>query len=418
MWLPKDRCIRQKRGAVSTSRPVCDPHICTICPGMLGDAAMVWPPGYRSRGPPPLPWQVRRQSCPVPLTTSSTFTISYTRFTATNGHSAQGEAQRRQMLTAAPANLNTSRSKGGPAEVEDQASRTWPWFMLHPTPACDVLHYIRPAFQPWRLLSKKIIDGCSCPGHCTPPPMNRMQCYYASAAPTLTPPHPSGLNAPKLTATTRQITKFGHFLLKGARWQPASRHAKEKESDNTQRAYWAQLTVSTRRIKQPPGSHISSGYSGSVVVCSGNWSRTWQLAARASWPHLSLTHLPLEARSCHWPTMVAAVTVLTGRSTTKRGDPLHLPVLSFVTLSQHLWPTALRGHPWQGLTQVEISMMWTVWGSTDDGVWRPSCNNHRLFPAGDLTTTYVSWWSSAASLSSIQRSLATRWSGATHGLNE
>ena len=74
--------------------------------------------------PPPLPWQVRRQSCPVPLTTSSTFTISYTRFTATNGHSAQGEAQRRQMLTAAPANLNTSRSKGGPAEVEDQASRT------------------------------------------------------------------------------------------------------------------------------------------------------------------------------------------------------------------------------------------------------------------------------------------------------
>ena len=120
MWLPKVHPSKAWRG-----QPLGDPHICTICPGMPGDA-MLWLPGYRSRQGDltPRPWQGRRQSCPVPLTTSSTFTISYTRFTATNGHSAQGEAQRRQMLTAAPANLNTTRSKGGPADVEDQASRT------------------------------------------------------------------------------------------------------------------------------------------------------------------------------------------------------------------------------------------------------------------------------------------------------
>ena len=123
MWLPKDRCIRQKRGAVSTSRPVTliFAQYVQECWGTLR-----WfdHQDIAAEAPPPPPWQVRRQSCPVPLTTSSTFTISYTRFTATNGHSAQGEAQRRQMLTAAPANLNTTRSKGGPAEVEDQASRT------------------------------------------------------------------------------------------------------------------------------------------------------------------------------------------------------------------------------------------------------------------------------------------------------
>ena len=121
MWLPKVHPSKAWRGQ---HQPLCDPHICTICPGMPGDA-MLWPPGYRSRQGDltPRPWQGRRQSCPVPLTTSSTFTISYTRFTATNGHSAQREAHRRQMLNAAPANLNTAtRPKGGPgAEVEDQA---------------------------------------------------------------------------------------------------------------------------------------------------------------------------------------------------------------------------------------------------------------------------------------------------------
>ena len=121
MWLPKVHPSKAWRG-----QPLGDPHICTICPGMPGDA-MVWPPGYRSRQGDltPRPWQGRRQSCPVPLTTSSTFTISYTRFTATNGHSAQREAHRRQMLTAAPANLNTTlEQRGLLEEVEDQASRT------------------------------------------------------------------------------------------------------------------------------------------------------------------------------------------------------------------------------------------------------------------------------------------------------
>ena len=122
MWLPKVHPSKAWRGQ---HPPLCDPHICTICPGMPGDA-MVWPPGYRSRQGDltPRPWQGRRQSCPVPLTTSSTFTISYTRFTATNGHSAQGEAHRRQMLTAAPANVNTTTAWRSWRRLKIRASRT------------------------------------------------------------------------------------------------------------------------------------------------------------------------------------------------------------------------------------------------------------------------------------------------------
>ena len=120
MWLPKVHPSKAWRG-----QPLGDPHICTICPGMPGDA-MLWLPGYRSRQGDltPRPWQGRRQSCPVPLTTSSTFTISYTRFTATNGHSAQGEAHRRQMLTAAPANVNTTTAWRSWRRLKIRASRT------------------------------------------------------------------------------------------------------------------------------------------------------------------------------------------------------------------------------------------------------------------------------------------------------
>ena len=182
MWLPKVHPSKAWRGQ---HQPLCDPHICTICPGMPGDA-MVWPPGYRSRQGDltPRPWQGRRQSCPVPLTTSSTFTISYTRFTATNGHSAQGEAHRRQMLTAAPANLNTTPDQRGswkrlkirhPGADLDSCST-----QLLPAMSCTISG-LRSCSCCWRR-SKKIIDGCSCPGRCTPPPMNRMQCYYASPA--------------------------------------------------------------------------------------------------------------------------------------------------------------------------------------------------------------------------------------------
>ena len=144
MWLPKVHPSKAWRGQ---HQPLCDPHICTICPGMPGDA-MLWPPGYRSRQGDltPRPWQGRRQSCPVPLTTSSTFTISYTRFTATNGHSAQGEAHRRQMLTAAPANLNTTRPKGAHGRGGGRSGKIQELTLIHPAPPSSCLQC--PALYP------------------------------------------------------------------------------------------------------------------------------------------------------------------------------------------------------------------------------------------------------------------------------
>ena len=79
-------------------------------------------------------------------------------------------------------------------------------------------------------------------------------------------------------------------------------------------------------------------------------------APQASQPHLSLTHLPLEARPC-WPTMVAAaVTVLTGSRQAARGDP-HLPEL--YSPSSHNQHPCHSDHIRQGLTwEAEVEVVW------------------------------------------------------------